>query len=131
MKWDTIWVLITIRPLVVRGLMSILTAISHPTRPSALSWPTIAPAVASGSITGLTMKSITMDNYFGYKKGKVYLEDPSTEKKKTCKVISWFMDPTTGESTIRFVVPKLNSRDYTLTVTNKVGTAETTFTIEP
>ena len=66
MKWDTIWVLITIGPLVVRGLMSILTAISHPTRPSALSWPTIVPAVASGSITGLILKSFTMDNQQGF-----------------------------------------------------------------
>jgi hypothetical protein len=92
----------------------------------------MAPEIVSIDPVGSLGDVIVLSgNYFGYKKGKVYLEDPSTEKKKTCKVISWFMDPTTGESTIRFVVPKLNSRDYTLTVTNKVGTAETTFTIEP
>jgi hypothetical protein len=96
--------------------------------PFAMMSPEIVSIDPVGSLGDVIVLS---GNYFGYKKGKVYLEDPSTEKKKTCKVISWFMDPTTGESTIRLVVPKLNRGDYTLTVTNKVGTAETTFTIEP
>ena len=73
--------------------------------------------------------------FFGVKKGKVYIEDTATEKKKTCKVTSWSMNPTNGESTLTFVVPKLpkglNPGAYTLKVTNKIGTAQTTFTVEP
>jgi hypothetical protein len=74
----------------------------------------------------------TTGRFFGTKKGKVYLEDPSTGKKKNCKVSSWSMDPGTGESTLTFVVPKgLAAGRYSLKVTNKVGTVETTFTIGP
>jgi hypothetical protein len=74
----------------------------------------------------------TTGRFFGTKKGKVYLEDPSTGKKKNCKVSSWSMDPGTGESTLTFIVPKgLAAGRYPLKVTNKVGTIETTFTIDP
>jgi hypothetical protein len=71
--------------------------------------------------------------FLGTKKGKVYLEylDNGQPKKKNCKVKSWTMDPSSGVSEIRFVVPKLNSRDYTLKVTNKVGMDQTTFTVDP
>jgi hypothetical protein len=69
--------------------------------------------------------------FFGSKMGKVYLENPSTEKKKYCKVTSWSMDPTTGISTLKFVVPKgLVAGTYHLKVKNKVGTASTTFNID-
>jgi hypothetical protein len=71
-------------------------------------------------------------NYFGTKKGKIYLDDPVSGKKKICKVTEWSMyDRVNGASRIRFIVPKLNSGDYTLKVTNKVGTAQTIFTVEP
>jgi hypothetical protein len=67
----------------------------------------------------------TTGRFFGTKKGKVYLEDPSTGKKMNCKVSSWSMDPGTGESTLTFVVPKgLAAGRYPLKVTNKVGTVE-------
>jgi hypothetical protein len=71
--------------------------------------------------------------FLGTKKGKAYLEylDNGQPKKKNCKVTSWTMDPSSGVSEIRFVVPKLNSGDYTLKVTNKVGMDQTTFTVEP
>ena len=71
--------------------------------------------------------------FLGTKKGKVYLEylDNGQPKKKNCKIKSWTMDPTTGVSEIIFVVPKLNSGDYTLKVTNKVGMDQTTFTVDP
>ena len=39
-------------------------------------------------------------NYFSTKKGKVYLEDPDTGKRKNCKVTSWDMN------SIMFVAPK-------------------------
>ncbi|MGZ6231343.1 MAG: IPT/TIG domain-containing protein [Syntrophales bacterium] len=72
-------------------------------------------------------------SFVSTKKGKVYLEylDKGQTKKKSCKVTYWYMNPTDGASEIRFIVPKLNSGDYTLKVTNKVGTAQTTFTVDP
>jgi hypothetical protein len=47
--------------------------------------------------------------YFGTKKGAVYLEYGEGEDliRKSCKVSSWTMDPTTGDSEIVFVVPKM------------------------
>ncbi len=46
-------------------------------------------------------------NFFTTKKGKVYIEDPVSGKKKSCKVTEWFMDPTNGDSRVTFIVPKL------------------------
>jgi hypothetical protein len=65
--------------------------------------------------------------FFGTKKGKVYLEEVSSGKKKSCKVTSWYMNPTTGASEIRFIVPKV-SKSFTLglhplTIVNKIGFA--------
>ena len=36
--------------------------------------------------------------FFGTKKGKVYLEELSSGKKKSCKVTNWYMNPATGEA---------------------------------
>jgi len=70
---------------------------------------------------------IITGNFFGTKKGKVYLEVPGG-KTKTCKVTSWGMD------SITFVVPKglVSGTAYPLKVMNKVGlaTAPSGFTIE-
>ena len=53
--------------------------------------------------------------FFGSKKGKVTLGG------KNCKVLTWTMNPTTGESQIRFVVPKgLSAGTYELKVANAV-----------
>jgi hypothetical protein len=55
-------------------------------------------------------------NFFSTKKGKVYLDE------KKCKVLSWTMDATSGNSNIQFVVPKkMSSGSYKVTVSNKVG----------
>jgi hypothetical protein len=72
---------------------------------------------------------------FGTKKGKVYIEDPGSGKKKSCKVTEWAMDPTNGESTLTFIVPKLPKpltpgTPYTLRISNKLGFAETLFTVD-
>jgi hypothetical protein len=81
--------------------------------------------------------SITMTGkFFSTKKGKVHLEDPVSGKKKTCKVTNWNMEPTTGASTLTFEVPKLpkgfnTGVAYPLKIANKVGTAQTTFTVDP
>lgn len=63
-------------------------------------------------------------NYFGGKKGKVYLvsqADP-TAKPKSCKVTYWYMSPTDGmNSQLKFIVPKVGPGSYWLYVSNKVG----------
>jgi hypothetical protein len=73
--------------------------------------------------------------FFGTKKGKVYLEDPLSGQKKTCKVTYWYMNPTSGASELRFIVPKglVSGASYPLKVTNKIGTAtaSTNFEIDP
>ena len=68
--------------------------------------------------------------FFGTKKGKVYLEYVDSKgqtKKKACKVTFWNMIPATGESELRFVVPKLSKSFttgfYPLRIENKIGFA--------
>ncbi len=65
-------------------------------------------------------------DFFGIKKGKVTLGGVN------CRVLSWTMDPSTGESQVHIEVPKrLSSGTYDLTVSNQVGsdTMEGAFTI--
>ena len=68
--------------------------------------------------------------FFGAKKGKAYLYNPATEKKKTLKVTDWRMNESTGISELTFVVPKpsksLPAGTYQLQISNKVGQATTT-----
>jgi hypothetical protein len=94
---------------------------------------TLNPLLVSNGSPG-TEITIT-GKFFSTKKGKVYLEDPSTGKKKNCKVTAWYMEPTNGESSLTFVVPKLPKGllpgPYPLKIANKIGTAEATFTVEP
>ena len=75
--------------------------------------------------------------FFGTKRGKVYLYDPVTDKKKNLKVTDWKMFESTGVSELTFVVSKPSKAfpagTYQLKVFNKVGTAtaSTNFTLEP
>ena len=72
---------------------------------------------------------LLLGTFFGTKKGKIYLGD-----NKRCKVLTWSMDETTGESGILFIVPdKMSPGIYRLTVTNKVGSViqQDGFTIIP
>jgi len=74
--------------------------------------------------------------YFGTKKGKILLGymTGGEPKSKSCKVTYWGMDPVTGESTVKFIVPaKLPTGPCDLTITNKVGsyTEEDGFAITP
>lgn len=65
-----------------------------------------------------------LGHFFGTKKGKVTLSG------KKCKVLSWRMDPTTGDSEIHFVVPRiLGDGTRELQVINGVGTDTTYFTL--
>jgi hypothetical protein len=61
--------------------------------------------------------------FFGGKKGKVYLVSQSnSEKKKSCKVTYWYMDPTDGtNSQVKFMIPKVEPGSYWLYISNKVG----------
>lgn len=69
-------------------------------------------------------------NFFSTKKGKVYLENLNTGKKKNCQVKSWGMDR------ITFVVPRTSKGfppgAYPLKVMNRIGIAEISpdFTID-
>jgi hypothetical protein len=84
--------------------------------------------------SGKPLDEITIEgNFFGTKKGKVLLEylSKGTVKTKNCKVTNWWMDPETGKSEIRFIIPKgLISGKYPLRITNSVGDAAGELTIE-
>jgi hypothetical protein len=84
------------------------------------------PEIVSVSPTA-DATAVISGNYFGSKKGKVYLENQDTGKKRNCKLVSWGMD------SITFIVPKLTAGTYHLKVINKVGIAEAPldFTVEP
>ena len=79
-----------------------------------LKKPEIEPiSTASGS----SGDEITINGmWFGTKKGKVYIHN------QKCKVTEWSMNPTTGVSTLTFVVSnKLGAGKYFLEVENKIG----------
>ena len=79
-----------------------------------LKKPEIEPiSTASGS----SGDEITINGmWFGTKKGTVYVGD------QKCKVTSWTMNPTTGISTLTFVVhKKLGAGKYFLEIANKIG----------
>ena len=67
--------------------------------------------------TGSAGDSITLNGmWFGTKKGKVYIGD------QKCKVTAWTMNPTTGVSSLTFVVhDKIGAGKYFLEVENKIG----------
>jgi 2',3'-cyclic-nucleotide 2'-phosphodiesterase (5'-nucleotidase family) len=72
---------------------------------------------------------IISGNYFGIKKGKVYLQNLVNGKRKSCKVSEWSMfDLANGGSRIRFTVPKTSSSlppgTYSLVVDNKIAIVE-------
>jgi subtilisin family serine protease len=86
------------------------------------------PEIFDSDYHGVAGGSIFINGwFFGTKKPKAYLEYPEENggtKMKKCKVASWFMNTTTGESNLVFVVPKgLVPGSYTLKVSNKVGTS--------
>lgn len=82
-----------------------------------------------------TSEVVVSGRFFSSKKPKIYLEDTTTGKKKSCKITSWFMDPATGDSWAKFVVPKLSKTfvpgTYRLHIMNKVGSDNAPFTVGP
>jgi parallel beta-helix repeat protein len=88
--------------------------------------------------SGAYPETITVTGkFFSTRKGKVYLYDPVTEKKKNLRVMDWKMNETTGVSELTFLVPKPSKRfpagPYQLKVVNRIGTATASkdFTLEP
>lgn len=70
-----------------------------------------APEIFSiDEVYGTAWDQITIHGrFFGTSKGKIYLEynDNGTSKRKVCTVLSWKMDPVSGDSEIVFVVPPM------------------------
>jgi hypothetical protein len=84
-----------------------------------------APEIVSVNPTeGSTGDEIRIEgNFFGSKKGKVYLEKGGFAK--SCKVMGW------GLTEVRFQVPKgLSAGPYTLILENKISRAEASFTVK-
>jgi len=88
--------------------------------------------------------------YFGTKKGKVYLVDPISGRRKICRITEvegyygqeidvgqkpcrvkeWTTNPASGASTLTFTVfKKLRAGTYGVEVVNKVGRATVLFTV--
>ena len=67
--------------------------------------------------TGASEQPVSLTGkWLGTKKGGVYVGD------QKCKVMDWSMNPTTGESTLAFVVhKKITAGPHSLSVQNKVG----------
>jgi len=77
---------------------------------------------------GIAGDTITINGwYFTNKKPKVYFEDPNTNKRKSCKVISFSMDPQTGSSTLQLVIPKWGLENYNLILITTIGQATVKF----
>jgi hypothetical protein len=121
-SWSDTTITAVIRKALSPGVYDLVLQLKEPkgTAPITLSG---AFTIMAPDITSVVPNSggegavITISgNYFGSKKGKVYVGD------QKCKVTSWTMDPVTGESTIVFVVhKKIGAGTYLLEVENKVG----------
>ena len=81
---------------------------------------TVDPATGSAG-DKITIRGL----FFGTREGKVTLGG------KKRRVLTWTMDPKTGASKVRVVVPKgLSPGIHELTITNEVGSSTTNFTVE-
>jgi len=91
--------------------------------------PKITSVDPGSGVSGSTSPVTITGRFFSTKKGKVTLERGGVVK--PCKVLSWTMDPPSGESTIQFLVPKklTAATDYTLRVSNSVGSDTRGFTV--
>jgi hypothetical protein len=92
--------------------------------------------VAVDPASGAPGDVITLSgNYFGTIKPRVFIEDSTSGRKKYCRITYRNMEPTTGQSTLSFITPKLpqghNPGAYLLKLNNRIGTTETTFTVDP
>jgi hypothetical protein len=93
--------------------------------------PEVRSVEPGSGVSGGTNSITIHGRFFSTKKGKVTLERGDVVK--SCKVLKWEMEASTGESEIQFLVPKGLSpgEDYTLRVTNKLGSDTMLFRIVP
>ena len=87
----------------------------------------VAPEIGTVNPTsGSTNDKIKINGlFFGTKKREVTIGG------KTCRVLSWTIDPMTGEGEIQFVVPRgLSSGIHEIKVINAVGMDTTNFAID-
>ena len=91
--------------------------------------PEITSVNPGDGVSGGTIPIIVTGNFFSTKKGRVTLEREGVVK--SCKVLSWTMNETNNEGTIQFLVPKklTAATDYTLRISNRVGSDTTTFAV--
>jgi hypothetical protein len=59
--------------------------------------------------------------FFSSKKPNIFLQDPTTLKRKGCKVLSFWMDPLTGESSLQFKILKGAFESYDVVLKNLIG----------
>jgi hypothetical protein len=93
---------VTIRPSEPKGALPIIEEDAFVVRPAEIH--------SIGQSSGSAYDQATIKGkFFGTKKGTVSLEyeEGGSLIRKTCKVNSWTMDPTTGDSEIVFVVPSM------------------------
>jgi hypothetical protein len=91
--------------------------------------PKITSVDPGSGVSGGASPITIAGDFFSTKKGKVTLERGGVAK--SCKVLDWTMDAPSGVSTIQFLVPKklTPAADYTLKVSNSVGSNTTTFAV--
>jgi hypothetical protein len=89
-----------------------------------------SPEITTANPHGAAESEVMLEGkFFGTKKGKVSLDIDG--KPRSCKVTAWEMDPATGASRARFLIPKgLAAGSYPLRLTNKIGTAELSFGVD-
>jgi hypothetical protein len=64
--------------------------------------------IAVSAVAGLPGDQIEVTgNYFGSKKGKIFLEDPVTGWVKSCRIVTWSMDQTTERARLSLPCPNL------------------------
>jgi hypothetical protein len=83
--------------------------------------------------SGLSKDIITIQGrFFTTKKPNIYLENVITYKRKSCKVVSYTMNPENGLSSAQFMVPSsLDSGKYYLDLKNIIGDAWDKFVYAP
>jgi hypothetical protein len=95
------------------------------------SFSIMAPVIDGGiSLSGVAGETVTITGwFFTTQKPRVYLENPNSSRRKRCNVRASNMDPASGQSSLKFKVPKLNPGTYNFILKTKIDEASTTFTI--
>lgn len=130
--WSTNEITASVTKAVESGIYDVVITLKDKTSitlPGAFTFkrPQVSPLTDSDGAPGESIE--VSGKFFGSKKPKVYLEYTNAndvDKKKNCTVKTFTWNPTTGESSLVFTVPKglESGRAYPLRVeTKKVGTS--------